>query len=69
MALDPEQARLDGRVVVVTGAAAGIGRAVAEACARFGADLALCDRDGPGLSAAARDAEAEGRRRSGEEGG
>jgi len=62
MALDPEQARLDGRVVVVTGAAAGIGRAVAEGCARFGADLALCDRDAAGLSAVSRAVEATGRR-------
>src|SRR3954467_634350 len=35
--------RLDEKAVVVTGAARGIGRAVASACARQGADLVLLD--------------------------
>ncbi len=43
---------LEGRVILVTGAANGIGRAVAEACARDGARLVLndlgCDREGEG---------------------
>jgi NAD(P)-dependent dehydrogenase (short-subunit alcohol dehydrogenase family) len=34
---------LAGRTIVVTGAARGVGRAIAEACARHGARLILCD--------------------------
>src|SRR5580704_13229750 len=35
--------RLCGRTVVVTGAARGVGRAIAQECARQGARLVLCD--------------------------
>jgi len=46
---------LAGKVVVVTGAAGGIGRAAAEACAREGARLVVsdlgCDREGAGVDA------------------
>ncbi len=45
----PEVVRLEGRVGVVTGAANGIGRATALALARFGMDVAACDRDADGL--------------------
>jgi NAD(P)-dependent dehydrogenase (short-subunit alcohol dehydrogenase family) len=41
--------RLDGRVVVITGAASGIGRALALEAARRGASLAISDVDTPGL--------------------
>ena len=62
MALGPDDARLDGRVAVVTGAAVGIGRATAVALARFGADVAICDRDQENLATCASEIEALGRR-------
>src|SRR5690242_19799995 len=43
---------LEGKVVLVTGAASGIGRATANAFAREGATLALHDRNAEGLEAA-----------------
>jgi short-subunit dehydrogenase len=48
------------RVVVITGASAGVGRATARAFARNGAHLALIGRGQDGLHAARREAEAEG---------
>jgi NAD(P)-dependent dehydrogenase (short-subunit alcohol dehydrogenase family) len=62
MPLDPSRALLTDRVAVVTGAAVGIGAAVALAFARFGAHLALCDRDAPSLDDTAQAARALGRR-------
>src|SRR5215212_3820900 len=47
--------RLDGEVAVVTGAASGIGRGVALGMAEAGASVALLDRDGEGLRAAAQE--------------
>jgi NAD(P)-dependent dehydrogenase (short-subunit alcohol dehydrogenase family) len=54
--------RLDGRRAFVTGAAAGIGRAIALAFAHAGADVAVCDRDEAGLGSLVREVETGGRR-------
>jgi 3-oxoacyl-[acyl-carrier protein] reductase len=62
MVLEPQSILLTDRVAVVTGAAQGIGRAVALALARFGAHVALCDRDAEKLAATAHDVGAIGRR-------
>jgi 3-oxoacyl-[acyl-carrier protein] reductase len=60
--LTPESIMVTGRVAVVTGAGAGIGRGVALALARFGADLAICDRDGSSVESAQRECEKIGAR-------
>ena len=46
--------KLDERVAIVTGAASGIGRAIAEAFAEEGAAVALVDRNGAGAEEVAR---------------
>jgi NAD(P)-dependent dehydrogenase (short-subunit alcohol dehydrogenase family) len=51
-----------GQVVVVTGASAGVGRAVVRAFARDGADVALIARGVDGLEAAAKEVRAYGGR-------
>jgi 3-oxoacyl-[acyl-carrier protein] reductase len=60
--LTPDSVLLSDRVAVVTGAAVGIGEAIATAFARFGADVAICDRDVPNLDQTADAIEAAGRR-------
>jgi 3-oxoacyl-[acyl-carrier protein] reductase len=60
MTLNPGAVRLDGRLAVVTGAAMGIGEGIARSFARFGARLALCDRDEARMGAVAASLEADG---------
>src|SRR3954462_1539669 len=50
------------RVVVITGASAGVGRAAVRAFARQGADIGLLARGVDGLEAARREVEANGGR-------
>jgi NAD(P)-dependent dehydrogenase (short-subunit alcohol dehydrogenase family) len=54
--------RLDGKVALVTGAAQGIGRAVAEALAAAGAQLVISDLQADKLSQTANDLQAQGYR-------
>jgi 3-oxoacyl-[acyl-carrier protein] reductase len=61
MPITPDSILLNGRRAVVTGAAQGIGAAVAITLARFGADVAICDRDADGLARTAGGIAAEGR--------
>jgi 3-oxoacyl-[acyl-carrier protein] reductase len=52
--------RLEGKVVIVTGAAKGIGAAIVEACAREGGRVAALDLDGAGVDALAATLRARG---------
>ena len=54
--------KLDGRIAVVTGAATGLGRGIAELYALEGADVAIVDRNGEGARAVAADIRQMGRR-------
>ena len=62
MTIEPDIALLTDRVAVVTGAAVGIGEAIAKTFARFGAHVAICDRDVPNMDETADAIEAAGRR-------
>jgi len=59
---DPKPARLTGRVVLITGAASGIGRETALRAAREGADIAAIDLEPDGLESIVDDVRAMGRR-------
>ena len=48
--MSPPNFRLDARTTLITGAASGIGRAIALAVAASGADVACFDLAGPGLT-------------------
>jgi NAD(P)-dependent dehydrogenase (short-subunit alcohol dehydrogenase family) len=61
MPITPDSVLLTGRRAVVTGAAQGIGAAIATTFARFGADVAICDRDADGLARTAEEIVANGR--------
>ena len=53
---------LSGKVAIVTGAAAGIGRAIAIGFADVGADLLVCDIDDAGLAQTVEELRTRGRR-------
>ncbi len=57
-----ESVDLSGKVALVTGASKGIGRAIAAAYARAGADVAITGRDADGLSRTADIITGQGRR-------
>ena len=61
MPITPDSVLLTDRRAVVTGAAQGIGSAVAITLARFGADVSICDRDADGLARTAEEITAAGR--------
>lgn len=58
----PEMFSLDGQVVLVTGAASGLGVAFSEAMAEAGADVVLVDIDAEGLARTAASVRSFGRR-------
>ena len=53
MTISPEQITFTGKLVLVTGAAQGLGEAMVRSFAAFGADVAVCDRKEAQLAALA----------------
>jgi NAD(P)-dependent dehydrogenase (short-subunit alcohol dehydrogenase family) len=60
--LGPENVSLDGKVALVTGAAQGIGEAIALTFANFGASVAMCDRNADGLAFVSKEIDGLGER-------
>ena len=60
--LGPENVTLAGKVALVTGAAQGIGEAIALTFARFGASVAMCDRNADGLAYVSKEIDRLGQR-------
>ncbi|GIG01178.1 SDR family NAD(P)-dependent oxidoreductase [Catellatospora citrea] len=55
----PRPVPLEGRTAVITGAASGIGRSLAQRLSRVGCPVVLADRDAEGLKAVAADLQGE----------
>jgi 3-oxoacyl-[acyl-carrier protein] reductase len=53
MSIEPSNVLLDGRVAVVTGGGAGIGRGIAAGLAAFGASVAIWERDADSCASSA----------------
>jgi NAD(P)-dependent dehydrogenase (short-subunit alcohol dehydrogenase family) len=60
--LGPENVSLEGKVALVTGAAQGIGEAIALTFGRFGASIAMCDRNADGLAYVSKEIDGMGQR-------
>jgi NAD(P)-dependent dehydrogenase (short-subunit alcohol dehydrogenase family) len=60
--LGPDNVTLEGKVALVTGAAQGIGEAIALTFARFGASVAMCDRNADGLAYVSKEIDGMGQR-------
>ena len=60
--LGPDDVTLEGKVALITGAAQGIGEAIALTFARFGASVAMCDRNADGLAFVSKEIDGLGQR-------